>query len=131
MAEGSTVLTAKDAIARHVQWKITLQFAIAMREPLSEEHDRQIRSPQLCAIGRWLNAVERLAMKDTAAYNDLFQEHLGFHREMARVANLISGKRYDEASQAISADSSFLRSSKALALSIMAYDRIATIAVTA
>ena len=43
MSEAAPVLNAKAAIARHVQWRITLQLAITLREPLSAGHTEQIR----------------------------------------------------------------------------------------
>ncbi len=107
MSEETAILNAKGAIARHMQWRMTLQLAITLEEPLAPEHIQQIRTYRV----------------------DLCDKHVDFHREMDGVAKLIEGGRYAEAARAIDPYSSFAYSSKALALAITAYDRIATIAV--
>jgi hypothetical protein len=59
MSGSTSVLNAKGAIARHVQWRISLQFAIRMQEPLSEAQLDQIRHYRRCAIGVWLDSRPR------------------------------------------------------------------------
>jgi hypothetical protein len=129
MSEETAILNAKGAIARHMQWRMTLQLAITLEEPLAPEHIQQIRTYRRCAIGRWLDSEATAAMRQHPAYVDLCDKHVDFHREMDGVAKLIEGGRYAEAARAIDPYSSFAYSSKALALAITAYDRIATIAV--
>jgi hypothetical protein len=63
MPDVSTVLNAKAAIARHIQWKITLQLAITLQEPLSVDHIHQILNFRECAIGRWLDSATTLPMR--------------------------------------------------------------------
>jgi methyl-accepting chemotaxis protein len=131
MPDVSTVLNAKAAIARHIQWKITLQLAITMQEPLSADHVNQILHFRQCAIGRWLDSAATLPMRGTPEYADLMRKHIDFHHEMKRISDLISDARYENAARSISPTSSFLRSSKALANAVMAYDSVAAIAVPA
>ncbi len=129
MPDVATVLNAKAAISRHVQWKITLQMAITMQEPLSADHLHQIRHFRECAIGRWLDSPVTISMRATSEYADLVRKHIEFHREMERVAELIAQAEYELAARAISPASAFIRGSKALANAVMAYDGVAAIAV--
>ena len=129
MPPSVTVLNANDAIARHVQWKITLQLAITLKEPLSAEHVEQIRNHHRCAIGIWLDSAATLIMRRHPACADLVQKHLQFHREMGAVAALIAEARWTEAARSVDARSSFTRSSQALAMAIMPYDAGTPIAV--
>jgi len=129
MPEVSTVLNAKAAIARHIQWKITLQFAITMQEPLSAEHVHQILNYRHCAIGRWLDSALTTPMRGRPEYVDLVQKHIEFHHEMKRLSELIAGARFEEAALNIGPLSGFARGSKALATAVMAYDAVAAIAV--
>jgi hypothetical protein len=128
MSETAEVLNAKGAIARHVQWKITLQTSITLRESLSSIHLEQISHYRRCAIGRWLDSDATLAMRNHPAYQELVDRHIAFHFEMHNVAALIQNKRYTDAARAIATASVFSRSSNSLALAITAYDRVAPIA---
>jgi len=129
MPESTLVLSAKDAIQRHIQWRITLQLAIALQEPLSAGHLDQILHFRQCAIGRWLDSEATLAMQADPAYADLVNKHIDFHKEMGRVANLIAACDFREAGRSIDPRSSFGRSSKALANAMMAFDQITPMAV--
>lgn len=129
MPDVSTVLDAKSAIARHIQWKITLQLAITMQEQLSPHHVQQIRNFRECAIGRWLDSAATLPMRSRPEFADLMRKHIAFHDEMGRIAELIGAGEFEDAARAISPDSAFIRSSKALANAVMAYDGVASIAV--
>jgi methyl-accepting chemotaxis protein len=123
------VLDAKGAITRHVQWKITLQMAIAMREQLTPLQMEQIRHHRRCAIGRWLDSPATTEMRLSAAYHDLVQRHIEFHRDMERVANLIEEQRFEEADRAMDAFSGFQRAARALGLAVTVYDGIMTMSV--
>ncbi len=129
MPDVSSVLNAKAAIARHIQWKITLQFAITMQEPLSADHVNQILHFRQCAIGRWLDSPTTLPMRGTPQYADLMRKHIEFHHEMKRIADLIDDSNYEDAARGISPSSSFMRCSEALANAVMVYDAVAAIAV--
>jgi hypothetical protein len=128
MPDDAIILNARAAIARHMQWKMTLQLAITMQEPLAAAHMEQIRHYRRCAIGRWLDSPVTQPMRLHAEYRNLVEKHISFHREMERIACLINDQRFMEAARAIDAHSSFTRGSQALALAIMAYDAVAAIA---
>ena len=129
MPDRSLVLNAKAAIARHVQWKITLQLAITMQEQLSAEHLHQILKYRDCAIGRWLDSAATLPVRGRQEYIDLVQKHIEFHNEMRKVSDLIGAKRFEDAARSIAPLSSFIQSSMALANAMMVYDRVAAMVV--
>ena len=127
--EPAPVLNAKQAIAKHVNWKIALQFAITMQEQLTPEQIASIYHPHLCSIGSWLDSPVTMRMRAQPAYTDLVSLHLRFHHEMVAIAELIAAKRFREASAAMTVDSAFTRASLALARSITAFDQVFKIAV--
>ena len=129
MQDVSTVLNAKAAISRHIQWKIALQLAITLQEPLTVEQIHQIWHARECAVGRWLDSPLTFGMRSSLQYSNLVRKHLEFHREMGCIADLIVDGRFEDAARAISPMSPFMQISKALAHAIMAYDALTAIAV--
>ncbi len=129
MPDVSTVLNAKAAIARHIQWKIALQLAITLQEPLTSDQMHQIQHSRECAVGRWLDSPLTFGMRSSIQFSNLQRLHIEFHQQMLRVAEMISDQRFEEAARAISPSSPFMQSSKALAHAVMAYDALTTIAV--
>jgi methyl-accepting chemotaxis protein len=123
------ILTAKDAIARHMQWRMTLQFAIAVREPVPPDQYAQICHDGQCAIGVWLVSPATRGIRGEAPYAELVLRHYEFHREMERVADLIGLGEFDAAAHAMEPDSSFRRASQAIAMAIMAVNRLLVLAV--
>ena len=122
------VLTAKDAIRRHMRWRMTLQFAIATREALSPEHLEQIRHFRLCAIGRWLDSPATFSIRNSREYADLVRRHVRFHEEMEVIAELLESGRFEDAGEAMRLSRAFDLASEALAAAIMACDRVLPIA---
>ncbi len=118
------MLTAKDLIARHVRWKLTLQFVIASRDRLTEMQLDQILHAERCPIGQWLESAAPPGLRACPEYTAVVRNHVDFHRQMARIANLIEVEDFDAAFMGIQADSIFMQSSYRLALSITALDRI-------
>jgi len=123
------IVTAKDAIARHMQWKITLQLAIALNEPLSPSAIHTIEHSEECPIGRWLVSQHTTGLRNTPEYRDLVAGHEEFHREVAQIASMINNRKYSAARRAHDPNSSFRRASQAMANAITALDRIQPIAI--
>jgi hypothetical protein len=84
------VLTAQDAISRHIQWKIALQLAINLLEPPSADAIHVIRHSEACPVGKWLLSRHTLEVRDTPEYKALVERHDKFHRETMVIANLIN-----------------------------------------
>ncbi len=127
--EATQVLNAKEAIAKHVNWKIALQFAITMKEQLTPEQVSAIQHHRRCAIGRWLDSTVSLPMRQDPAYRDLVARHMQFHREMIAVSHLIAENRFYEAAASIKENSGFAQAGLALARAITAFDQVAKVAV--
>ena|ERR1035437_2131683 len=123
------IVTAKDAIANHMRWKITLQVAIALNEPLSPSSIRAIEHLDECPIGRWLVSQYTLSIRNTEEYRDLVFRHEEIHREVAQIASMINNRKYSAARRALDPNSSFRQASQAMANAIMALDLIQTIAI--
>ena len=120
------IITAKDAISRHMQWKITLQLAIALNEPLSPSAIQHLNE---CSIGKWLASQQTLSVRDTPEYRDLAARHEEVHRELAQIASLINNRKYGAARRALDPNSSFRQAALAMACAITAFDSIQTIAI--
>ena len=116
-------LGASDAIARHMQWKMTLQFAVEMREGVTAEQMQQITSPNLCAIGKWLLMPETRERYEREQISELTRKHLSFHNEMTRIARCLEAGDFSSAGSLMQTGSEFQRCSHALAMAVTALDR--------
>jgi hypothetical protein len=124
MSESVQVLSAKDLIAHHEAWKLTLWAAAFSHKPLTVEELAQIVYPERCPIGRWLLSAASAAVRDSEEYRSVVQNHQEFHNEMMEVASMLSGKDFPSAKQAIQEGSSFAANGRKLALAIMALNRL-------
>jgi hypothetical protein len=118
--------SAPDAIASHVRWKITLLMATKMREPLSARATNSIQRPEECSIRKWLLSDHTLHLRNTPEYQAALDQHLAFHGQMLRIADLINSGDYVQAERLLNSPEHFQNPSIALANAIMALDRIPT-----
>jgi hypothetical protein len=123
------IVTAKDAIGHHMRWRITLQLAVAMREPLSPGATRAIQHLEECSVGKWIVSRHTLNVRNTPQYRDLVACHEEFHRVMTQIAFSINHGDYEAAGKALASGSSFRRASQAISSAITALDRIQPIAI--
>ena len=119
-----TIESARDAIASHVRWKITLLLAARMREPLSERATRSIQHPEECSIRRWLLSQHTLHLRGSQQYQAAIEMHTAFHAQMRRIADLINAAEYDQAERLLNEAEPFQNASTALENAIMALDRV-------
>ena len=127
--EAAQVLNAKEAIAKHVNWRLVLQFAITVEEQLTPEQISAIQHHSQCAIGRWLDSPVNFNMRQHPAYRDVVTRHIQFHQEMISVSQLIAEKRFSEAAASFKQNSSFTRAGLALARAITSLDQVAKMMV--
>lgn len=127
--ETTAILNARQAISRHVQWKIALQLAVIQREQLTAEQIDGIEHPHQCSIGRWLNSPVNVAIQTHPAFRDLANRHLQFHQEMMTVARLIAAECFTQAAARMDKLGEFTQAGQALALAITALDRAVPIAI--
>jgi hypothetical protein len=116
------VLTPRDAIASHVRWKITLQLAMHLREPLSERATRSITHIEECSINKWLLSEHTRDVRSTAEYRAVVQLHIAFHDQMLQIANLLQAADFDEVERRVNHPGPFLDASNAFANAIMSLE---------
>lgn len=124
MSQPAELLSAKDLIARHEEWKLTLWAAAFSRTPLSVEQIQQIVYPDRCPIGRWLDSPASAALRKHQTYKDVVQNHQDFHQEMMEVASLLTRRDFPAAVRAIQNGSSFAECGRRLAASILALNQL-------
>lgn len=118
------ILSARDAIASHIRWKITLLTAARMREPLSDRATRSIEQPHECSIRAWLLSDYTVGLREHPEYQAALDRHLEFHRTMQDMAKLLNSGHYVEAElQLCDHKGAFERTSVALANALMSLDR--------
>ena len=105
----------ENAIAAHVEWKTKLRTAITTQ---SELDALAAAKDNICPLGRWLHGEAREKYAHLAEFAGCLQSHAAFHREAGRVATLINGKRYDEATAALDAGSPYAKSSMETTMAI-------------
>jgi hypothetical protein len=118
------ILNARDAIASHIRWKITLLTAARMRESLSARATTSIERPEECSIRRWLTSEHTSAMRGQPEYAAVLAQHSQFHRRMQAIATLLNSGEYQEAERQLrEPNGDFERSSLSFANSLMAFER--------
>ena len=127
MADSEELLSAKDLIARHEKWKLTLWAAVFTRKPLTVDQIDQIVHEDHCAIGRWLVAQAGTPLGACAEYEEVIQNHREFHLEMMQVAMLLARKEYGAAASAIQEGASFSLTGRRLAQSLLTLNRVCRI----
>lgn len=118
------ILNARDAIASHVRWKITLLTAARMREPLSDRATLSIQQPEQCSIRRWLLSDYTTSLRQHPEHSAALERHIDFHREMQRIGHLLNSGRFEEAEQLLALSSAFEQTSHGFANALMALDRL-------
>jgi hypothetical protein len=119
-----TIVTARDAIASHIRWKITLLTAVKLHEPLSARATHSIEHPDECSIRQWLLSQHTLHLRRAPEYRAALDRHTEFHREMLKIAALINSADYAAAECLLNSPAGFQSASNAVANAIMALDRI-------
>ncbi len=129
--QSTPMLSARELINRHVEWKLTLKYAIVARELLPQGIVDQILYPDRCPIGRWLISDCARAIRSSPEYLTVVRNHTDFHLHMTHIAEKIQASDFDGADRAIDPGSPFSASSQRLAMSITALDRLKRIEVAA
>jgi hypothetical protein len=120
----NTILNARDAIASLVRWKITLQTATQLREPLSKLATRTIHQPDECSVGLWLLSRHTLHLRHMPEYSTVIDLHNAFHREMQTIARLINTGDYAAADRMLNAPTGFQHLCNVSGHAIMALERV-------
>ena len=76
-------MTAKDAIAAHVNWKLRIHMLLSGKLP-DKLDPSTIDRDNVCELGKWLHSDGRSAML-APQHAELLGIHAEFHREAARI----------------------------------------------
>ena len=96
---------ARDAIASHLRWKITLLLAASMREPLSERATRSIHHPEDCTFRSGCSPGTPCTSAPPPSTRRVYDLHLAFHAVMRRIADLINAGDFPQAESLLNAPS--------------------------
>lgn len=119
------ILNARDAIASHIRWKISLLLATRRREPLSARANHSIHHPEYCHIRKWLLSKLTLPLRAAPELRAALDLHTAFHSQMQIVAGLIDIGDFEEADRLLNSPGPFQDASNALANALMALDACA------
>jgi aerotaxis receptor len=92
--DNGDTFNAKDAVADHQQWRVTLRNAMNRGLTLDVA---QIRRDDCCTLGRWLKGPGAQRWGSKPAFTRLVQSHQGFHEAVGRTAELINQNRMADA----------------------------------
>ncbi|TCJ17183.1 response regulator [Parasulfuritortus cantonensis] len=110
-AERALVLSAKEVIHAHREWKVRFQRAMAQRLRLNVE---EIASDQCCPFGKWLGCLGHGRRRPPASHEDCAALHRAFHAEAGRVADLINRGDFRTAARMLAHGSVYAQASDRL-----------------
>ena len=109
------------AIAQHGLWKSRLLKAIDLK---SNEFDINIvKTDNNCEFGKWLYNTMPENMRNSPRYQKVIQYHANFHKETARILQMIVNNQTDDAKFAVSINSDFAQISSNLTLELTDWKR--------
>ncbi|MBV8680660.1 MAG: CZB domain-containing protein [Aquitalea sp.] len=91
-------MNLEDALLLHFELKLELRMAMLEGRHLD---CARIANACDCELGRWLDEEGRVNCCHFDAYQQLVDNHREFHREAARVAELINQGQFEAASEAL------------------------------
>ncbi len=94
----------KDAIDKHVSWKVKLRSAITKQEKLDAA---TIARDDCCELGRWLYGEGRSKYAALPAFAQCVEKHRRFHAEAGQVAEAINAGLYTQAEGLLGAGSPY------------------------
>lgn len=84
----------KQAIEKHVAWKMKFRAAIDARQTMDQV---AIAKDNVCDLGAWLHGPGRIECSRCASFDALIEAHREFHVEAGRIAAAINAKNFPEA----------------------------------
>ncbi len=111
-----------DAIQTHFDWKMKLRSAISSQAHLDAA---TIAKDNCCALGIWLHGEAQAKFGDTTVHRECVAAHAVFHREAAKVAQLVNDRKYDDAGDALAGGTAYVAASNAVGGAIVKLKRVA------
>ncbi len=109
-SDPATGIDLDSAIAKHLEWKVTLRNAAMRGEQLDAE---RISRDDCCPLGQWLHGDGRRQWNSHPSFTALLGEHAGFHREAGKVAKVVNTGQKDQALQMLDGSTPFSNAAQA------------------
>lgn len=109
------------AIAQHGIWKSRLLNSIQNQS--NEFNIDIVKTDNNCEFGKWLYNTIPEHLKNSTIYPEIIKFHAEFHKETARILQLITNGKMDDAKHSISIESDFALISSNLTLKMMEWKR--------
>lgn len=113
-------MTAQEIIAAHRHWKDHFRSTMATRQWLDTQ---TIHSDCCCAFGAWLYGDGLRDFGHLSEYLTCVEVHAAFHREAARIAELVNAGQIQEADRSLAAGTLFAQLSEQLGITVIALFR--------
>ncbi len=110
-------MDARTAIAAHREWRDHFRAAMATREPLDVP---QITADDCCNFGRWLFGEGQRQFGHLPCWQDCVDAHAEFHREAAKVAEVLNAGQLLQADKMLAAGTNYAKSSERLGMAVVA-----------
>ena len=105
----------------HRMWKVKLRDAIETRTTVDTA---TLSRDDCCALGKWVYGEGNKRFGSQLSFTMLIERHKNFHRVAGQVGNLINGKQYLEAEQAVAPGTPFAMATREVVQVLSAAKRI-------
>ena len=103
------------AVQVHAEWKVKLRTAITKQETMDA---KTIGVDNLCTLGKWLHGDGKAKYGKLPAFSECVSAHAAFHKAAGQVAQVISAKKYDEATKMLDNGTEFSKASTAVGVAL-------------
>ncbi|MCB1887422.1 MAG: CZB domain-containing protein [Rhodocyclaceae bacterium] len=112
----------RDAIRRHLEWKVALEWMLCGQQPVNPA---QLAQPDQCALGHWLTGEATALYGGTPALAQAIEAHERFHDICGQVAVHLQAGEREAAADLLQAGGVFTQASREI---IGALDDLARLA---
>ncbi len=109
-----------DAFNAHMLWKAIFLAATKARHPVDAHSAGR---DDLCPLGQWLHGDAKAKYAGLRPYAKCLDDHSEFHRQAARVAELINCGRFDDAAAVVEGTSPFVRAAVEIGVALTDLER--------
>lgn len=111
-----------EAIQKHAEWKLKFRSAISKQEQLDNV---TISKDNCCQLGQWLYGEGKSKYGTMPEFQTVVALHKAFHVEAGKISQLINGKKYVEAEQALGGGTTYGSASNSVGTAIIALKKAA------
>ncbi len=109
-----------DAFNAHMLWKAIFLAGIKARHPVDAQG---VGRDDLCPLGQWLHGEAKAQYAGLRPYAKCLDDHSEFHRQAARVAELINSCRFEDAAAMVEGTSPFVRAAVEIGVALTDLER--------